>query len=126
MNIASMTGAYAASALSVPRSNGAPDSAPADFDATANPIISRHWFGVDPLRPVGHVVLGVVAALKRQRQIEHVYRLGLRAVGELLYEVAGGKDLDRALEPYQRLTPNLLKALGGDRFPPVPIHEVVS
>ena len=116
--------ARAASRVKYPRLNGAPDSAPADFDATANPIISLHWFGVDPLRPVGHVVLGVVAALKRKRQIEHVHRLGPRAVGELLYEVAGGKNLDRALEPYQRLTPNLLKAVGGDRFAPLPIHGV--
>ncbi len=116
--------ARVASRVKYPRPNGAPDSAPADFDATANPIISRHWFGADPLRPAGHVVLGGVAALKRQRQIEHVYRLGPRAVGELLYEVAGGKDLDRALEPYQRLTPNLLKAVGGDRFAPLPIYKV--
>ena len=115
--------ARAARRVECPRSNGAPDSAPADFDATANPIISLHWFGVDPLRPVGHVVLGVVAALKRQRQIEHVYRLGLRAVSELLREVADDDDLDRALEAYGRLTPDLLKALSGDRFAPLPIHE---
>ena len=68
----------------------------------------------------------MAADLKRQRQIEHVHRLGARAVGELLYEDAEGEDLDRALEAYGRLTPDLLKALGGDRFPPVPIHEVVS
>ena len=115
--------ARAARRVECPRSNGAPDSAPADFDATANPIISRHWFGIDPLRPVGHVVLGVVAALKRQRQIEHVYRLGVRAVSELLREVADDDDLDRALEAYGRLTPDLLKALSGDRFAPLPIHE---
>ena len=30
------------------------------------------------------------------------------------------------VEAYERLTPDLLKALGGDRFPPLPIHEVQS
>ena len=29
-----------------------------------------------------------------------------------------------ALAAYERLTPDLLKAVGGDRFPPAPIHEV--
>ena len=69
------------------KSNGAPSSAPADFDATANPIISLHWFGVDPLRPVGHVVLGVFAALKRQRQIEHIHRLGPRGYPDAVAEI---------------------------------------
>ncbi len=100
------------------------EQAPDNFTPERFPILARHWFGVEPLRPVGHVVLGVVAALKRQRQIEHVYRLGPRAVGELLHEVAEGEDLDRALAAYSRLTPDLLRAVGGDRFPPVPIHEV--
>ncbi len=103
------------------QSNGAPDSAPADFDATANPILSRHWFGLKPFSPKGHA-----ADLRRQRQIEHLHLLGPRAVGELLREVAEDDDLDRALEAYGRLTPDLLKALGGDQFPAVPIHAVRS
>ena len=44
----------------------------------------------------------------------------------MLREVANGEDLDRALGTYERLTPDLLKALGADRFPPFPIHEVPS
>ncbi len=39
-------------------------------------------------------------------------------------EVANGEDLDRALSAYDRLTPEMLKATGGDRFPPGPIHKV--
>ncbi len=99
---------------------------PPDFDADAMPILAAHWFGVRPLRPTGQVVGGVVADLKRQRQIKHVYSLGVRAVGELLDEVAQGENLDRALEAYARLTPELLAALGGDRFPPSPVHAVPS
>ncbi len=99
------------------------NSVSTDFDAATHPIIARHWFGVEPSRPIGRTVTAVTT-FRRQRQIEHVYRLGLRAVGELLFEVAEGEDLDRALKAYQRLTPDLLKAVGGDRFPPLPIHEV--
>ncbi len=97
---------------------------PADLNPGAHPIISKHWFGVEPLRPIGPIAAEVVASLRRQRQIEHVHRLGARAVGELLREVDDGADLDHALAAYERLTPDLLKAVGGDRFPAQPIHEV--
>ena len=90
-----------------------------NFDPAPGPIIAKHWFGIEPLRPNGHV-----ANLRRQRQIAHLHLLGPRAVGELLQEVAEDDDLDRALEAYGRLTPDLLKALGGDPFPPAPLHEV--
>ncbi len=98
------------------------DELPIDFNPARMPILAQHWYGVTPLRPISQVAM--VADLRFRRQVEHLHRLGPRAIGELLCEVAGGKDLDRALEPYQRLTPDLLKALGGNRFPPVPIHEV--
>ena len=101
-----------------------PDCPPVDFDPGAHPIIARHFFGIEPLHLVGQVAGKGAADLRRQRRIEHVYRLGPRAVGELLDEVAQGENLDRALEAYQRLTPELLAALGGDRFPPSPVHEV--
>ncbi len=77
--------ARAARRVECPRSDAAPDSTPADFNATAHPIINRHWLGVDPFRPI---------------------------------------NLDRALTAYERLTPDLLKAVGGDRFPPLPNHAV--
>ena len=99
------------------------DCPPAEFDASAHPILSRHWFGAEPRRQINDTV-DMTARLKRHRQIEHLHRLGPRAVGELLYEVAEIEDLDRALDTYQRLTPDLLKALAGDRFPSLPIHEV--
>ncbi len=118
--------ARAARRVECPRSNGAPDSAPADFDATANPIIAVHIFGIESPRQIGDITDNVVADLKRQRQVEHLHQLGPRAVGELLREVAKDEDLDRTLEGYERLTSDLLKALGGDRFPPLPIHEVQS
>ncbi len=88
----------------------------AGFDPAECPILARHYFGdADSTSP---------ASLRRHRQIEHVHRLGPRATEELAVEVANGEDLDTALEAYQRLTPELLKATGGDRFPPAPLHEV--
>ena len=98
-------------------------SVPADFNPAEHPIIARHIFGFEATRQTSDTV-DMAARLKRQRQIEHLHHLGPRAVGELLYEVAETEDLDRALEAYGRLTPDLLKALGGNRFPPRPIHEV--
>ena len=107
------------------RPSAALNLAPADFDATANPIIAKHFFGVESFCPTATVAVeAVTGLLRRQRQIEHVYLLGARAVGELLYEVAEGGDLDRALAAYERLTPALLAAMGADRFPPSPIHEI--
>ena len=105
------------------QSIGALDSVPADFDPAANPILALHFFGIEPIRQTSDTA-DMAARLKRQRRIEHLHRLGPRAVGELLYEVAEGGDLDRALDSYERLTPSLLKALGGDRFPPAPLHEI--
>ena len=102
------------------------NTAPVNFDPATHPIIARHWFGIEPLRPIAHVTAEIVADLRRQRQIEHLHLLGPRAVGELLHEVAEDDDLDRALEAYGRLTPYLLKALGGDQFPPALIHAVRS
>ena len=98
-------------------------------DPGNNPQFGRRWVD-DPLSLPDFQHLAREATpkgafnLKRQRQIEHVHRLGVRAVGELLHQVAKGEDLDSALGAYQCLTPNLLKAVGGDRFPPLPIHEV--
>ena len=97
---------------------GGPNTVPIDFDAADHPILSRHWFAIEP--PVAEAS----ASLRRHRQFEHVHRLGPRAVEELTVEIAGGEDLDRALEAYQRLTPELLEATGGDRFPAAPIYKV--
>ncbi len=105
----------------------ADDTCPLDppgIDPRQYPIIARHWFGIEPFCLIGEVAVEVVAELKRQRQIEHVHRLGVRAVGELLREVEDGEDVGTALEAYGRLTPDLLKALSGDRFPALPLHGV--
>ncbi len=41
-----------------------------------------------------------------------------------MIEVAAGADLDAVLTRYSRLNPEIVRALRGERFPPLPIHEV--
>ncbi|TLU71462.1 hypothetical protein [Lichenicoccus roseus] len=59
--------------------------------------------------------------LQLERGVQHLHGLGPRATAELLAEVVspvGEVDflLDK-LEQYRRLSPDLLRAVGGDRFP---------
>lgn len=70
--------------------------------------------------------LGALSAQCRERLAEHLHRLGSRPCLEALIEVADGADLDGVLTRYSRLDPDIVKALRGDRFPPLPIHEVPS
>ncbi len=60
--------------------------------------------------------------LRLQRGAEHVHQLGARAVAELLAQVAReGRDLPRTLDLLDDwragLTPDMLRAAAGDRFP---------
>ena len=79
----------------------------ADFDPAENPIIARHWFGIEPL---------------------HLHRLGPRALTELLAEIAAEHGIttgiEREVARYAAMAPKALDGLGGGRFPTVPIHEV--
>ena len=56
----------------------------------------------------------------QRRRIEagtrHLFDLGPRAVAEALLELAEPADLLRVLSDYDRLTPDLLRLVGGDRF----------
>ncbi len=120
--------ARAARRVECPRSNGAPDSTPADFNATAHPIISRHWFGVDPIRPIGRVAAEVVADLAFRRKVERLHRLGRRATAELLAEITAERGIrtvvDQKLSRYAKLDPKALEVTGAKGFLPVPLHEV--
>jgi hypothetical protein len=74
----------------------------------------RGTFGNPPLDPF--------TTLRLRRGVEHLHRLGPRATAELLSEVAariGGIPcmLELLAEFERRLTPAMLKATGGDRFP---------
>ncbi len=66
---------------------------------------------------------------KLRRGAEHLHRLGDRALAEFLCEVAarigGGPCIVALLTEYERrITPAMLAATGGDRFPPRALREV--
>ncbi len=106
--------------------NTAPDS----FDPVACPIIAKHWFGVEPLRPDGPIAAEVVADLRFRRKVQRVHRLGDRVFGELLAEIGAERGIttiiDQKLERYAELEPETIEAAGGDDFWQPPIHEVRS
>lgn len=58
----------------------------------------------------------------------HVHALGARVVFELLDEIGRyhgiANDVDRRLERYAALDRGVLRAVGGDRFPPPPVWLV--
>lgn len=60
--------------------------------------------------------------LRLQRSIEHRHRCGPRPVGELLVEVLDSLNANPAvldmLLGWEHIDADLVKALGGDRFPP--------
>ena len=60
--------------------------------------------------------------LRLQRDVEHLHKLGPRALAELLLDIVGPVGeielLLNSLERYRQVTPELLQAVGGDRFPP--------
>ena len=67
-----------------------------------------------------------LTALRRQRQVEALHRLGARVVFELADEIARhhseiAADLDARLARYANADPAVLEAIGGDRFPARPI-----
>ncbi len=101
-----------------------------DFDPATYPIIALHFFGVEPLRPVGQIAAEVVADLQFRRQVERLHRLGPRVTAELLAEIGAERSImtgiDQKIEKYINIEPAALEAAGGNKFPPLPIHEVRS
>jgi hypothetical protein len=69
----------------------------------------------------------LVCRLRRQRQVERLCRTP-RLVDELLGEIARhhgiADDIARRIDRYAELGSDLLRAVGGDKFPPLPLHAV--
>lgn len=70
-----------------------------------------------------------ITALRLQRGVKHLHRLGARATMEFLIELADQiGDLPATLEVLaqheERLTPEMLHLTDGDRFPPHPLQAV--
>lgn len=62
----------------------------------------------------------------RQRLARHLHGLGPRAVLEAMLELERGADLDDVLADYGRLDAQLVRALGADRMPPMPLLLVAG
>lgn len=72
--------------------------------------------------------MGQLARLRMQRAVAHLHELGPRALMEFLIETSilldGSPTIQALLTKYQDLSPELLRAVGGDRFPPRPLRVV--
>lgn len=90
--------------------------------------MTRRCANQGTFRPIGKIAAEVVADLKFRRQVQQVHRLGDRVLGELLAEIGAERGIqsiiDQKLERYAELDPETLEAVSGDKFWPVPIHEV--
>ncbi len=60
--------------------------------------------------------------------VERVHALGVRPLAELLVEIATATGqssfIAHRLEEYARLDPEIVRALGADSFPPMPLQVV--
>ena len=79
---------------------------------------------------IGRDAAEVVADLAFRRKVEHLHRLGPRAVHELLVEIGEQRlcrtYLEQRVRRYSEIDPEHLEALGGDTFPRPPLYEVVT
>ncbi len=100
-------------------------------DPGKNPGFRRHW--TEPPHNknpsvISSAVADLVGDMRFRQMVEHIHGLGARAVGEMLAEFAVKHSITAALhltlERYASIDPRALEALGGDRLPPLPIHEV--
>ena len=69
-----------------------------------------------------------LAGPRFEHQVEHLHHLGPRVIGELLAEIAHatGEEtfIANRLEVYAELDPEVVRFVGGDRFPPMPLGVV--
>lgn len=81
-----------------------------------------------PIPTTLRMALDPSAALRLQRDVEHLHCLGPRAVAEALAEIAaryGCTDgILTVLAEYRRLNFEMMRAAGGDRFPLRPLRVV--
>ena len=69
------------------------------------------------------LITQALAGPRFERMVERLHHLGARSTAELLIEIAKATDepalIVRHLEAYSRLDPEIVRAVGGDRFPPM-------
>ena len=100
-------------------------------DPGKNPGFRRHWTE-PPHRKnssiVGSAAAEIVSDLQYRQTVERVHLLGSRVLAELLAELGIERKImpgiREKLERYANIDPQALHALSGDKFSPVPLHEV--
>ena len=106
----------------------AADLIPADLDPATHPIVAQHFFGIEPLRPIGPIAADVVADLRRRRQVQRLHRRGDRVLGEFLAELGAEfsiqTPIDKKLDTYAEIESEALETAGGDEFWQPPLYEV--
>ena len=72
--------------------------------------------------------LRVIADLRRQRHVQKLHRLGPRVIDALLIEIGAERSImtliERKIEVYAELEPEVLEAAGGDKFWQPPLRGV--
>ena len=100
---------------------------PAEFDPARFPIISRHWFGIDPAS-INRASAVLVADPRFHHQVELLCARGPRLSVELLAELAIEHGLEttirKKLHRYLDIPDDALDLTGGRRLPPPPIYAV--
>jgi hypothetical protein len=75
-----------------------------------------------------HLISQATRRLRRQYLAQRVHTLGARVLFQLIDELDRhhglGDDLDQRLERYAAVDPELLRALGADTFPALPLRLV--
>jgi hypothetical protein len=92
-------------------------------DYTASPVDIKHHLRFSRLRQQ-HGLSGP----RFERMVERLHHLGPRPLAEMIVEIAAATDepglvVDR-VAAYAKLDPMLIRALGADRFPPMPLEVV--
>ena len=102
-------------------------------DPALNPGFRRSWTEPPHCKNpsiVGSAAAEIVADMQFRQMVERVHALGARPLAEMLAEIAVKHSivptLHETLERYASIDPQALRALGGDKFWPVPIREVRS
>ena len=71
----------------------------------------------------------IISDLRFRRDIERLYKLGPRALGELLVEIGEQRlcrtYIEKRVRSYSIINPEHLSAVGGDAFPRPPLYRVV-
>lgn len=79
---------------------------------------------------VRRMAAAIDSDLRFQRDIERLYKLGPRALGELLVEIGEQRlcrtYIEKRVRSYGGISPEYLNAVGGDAFPRPPLYRVQS